>query len=85
MKELIKQVEAKELTLAQALEHAYDEGRRDVVRNQESIEAFEYALKQILDDAKDEILKSQYPEDLIAEYVNARIPIYNQDLIEVRR
>lgn len=83
MKTLLEQVQAKEITIEQALAYTFDEGRRDVVRNQETIDSLEEALKQDLDNAKDEILEEQYPEYLLAEYVGARIPIYNQSLIEV--
>tara|TARA_R100000697_G_scaffold4140_3_gene9024 strand:+ start:79 stop:393 length:315 start_codon:yes stop_codon:yes gene_type:complete len=39
-------------------------------------------LIEDLNDNKKEILDSQYPEDLITEYVDSWIPIYNSDLIE---
>lgn len=35
-----------------------------------------------LNDNKKEILDSKYPEDLMMEYVDGWIPIYNSDLIE---
>ena len=35
-----------------------------------------------LNDNKKEILESQYPDDLIMEYAESWIPIYNSDLIE---
>ena len=39
-------------------------------------------LIEELNDNKKQILDSQYPEDLITEYVDGWIPIYNSDLIE---
>jgi len=42
--------------------------------------------KNLIDDLnenKKEIINSVYPEDLISEYVDNWIPIYNSDLIEV--
>ena len=39
-------------------------------------------LIEELNDNKKQILDSQYPEDLINEYVEGWIPIYNSDLIE---
>jgi hypothetical protein len=39
-------------------------------------------LIEELNDNKKQILDSQYPEDLINEYVDGWIPIYNSDLIE---
>jgi len=51
--------------------------------NKQNIYTLEQNLIEELNDNKKEILKSTYPEDLINEYADSWIPIYNYDLLEV--
>ena len=47
-----------------------------------TMQQLEKNLIDELNDNKKEILESQYPDDLIMEYADSWIPIYNSDLIE---
>jgi len=48
-----------------------------------TIHQLEKDLIDELNDNKKEILEREYPSDLITEYADGWIPIYNGDLIEV--
>jgi hypothetical protein len=43
----------------------------------------EKSLLDTLNDNKDEILKNEYPDDLIKEYVDGEVPVYNSDLLKL--
>jgi len=51
--------------------------------NKQNIYTLEQNLIEELSDNKEEILESKYPEDLINEYADSWVPIYNYDLLEV--
>ena len=44
---------------------------------------FEKDLISELNERKEEILSSEYPEDLISEIADSYVPIYNSDLLEM--
>ena len=50
--------------------------------NKTRINQLEKNLIDELNDNKKEILENQYPSDLITEYADGWIPVYNSDLIE---
>jgi len=52
------------------------------MNNKTKINELEKNLIEELNDNKKEILERQYPEDLVTEFVDGWIPIYNSDLIE---
>lgn len=83
MQDLIKQIESKKLTIEQALQYTYSQGKQDADNEKLTIWKLEERLKQDLDSAREEILESQYPEDLISEYVDSAIPIRNHDLAQM--
>ena len=47
-----------------------------------NIYTLEQNLIEELNDNKEEILNSSYPEDLIHEYADGWVPIYNYDVLE---
>jgi len=51
--------------------------------NKQNIYTLEQNLIEELNDHKEEILESTYPDDLINEYADNWIPIYHYDLLEV--
>ena len=51
--------------------------------NKTTMHQLEIDLIDELNDNKKEILEHEYPSDLITEYADGWIPIYNSDLIEV--
>ena len=51
--------------------------------NKQNIYTLEQNLIEELNDHKEEILESTYSEDLIQEYAESWVPIYNYDLLEV--
>lgn len=51
--------------------------------NKQDIYTLEQNLIEELNDNKEEILESKYPEDLIYEYADSWVPIYNYDLLKV--
>ena len=51
--------------------------------NKQNIYTLEQNLIEELNDNKEDILESKYPEDLIYEYAYSWVPIYNYDLLEV--
>lgn len=51
--------------------------------NKTTMHQLEIDLIDELNDNKKEILEHEYPSDLITEYADGWIPIYNGDLIEV--
>jgi hypothetical protein len=51
--------------------------------NKQDIYTLEQNLIEELNDNKEEILESKYPEDLINEYADSWVPIYNYDLLKV--
>lgn len=53
------------------------------MQNTTTLQDLERDLKASLDADKEAILESQYPEDLVHEYVDSKIPIYNYTLLEV--
>jgi len=50
--------------------------------NKTTMHQLEIDLIDELNDNKKEILKREYPSDLITEYADSYVPIYNYDLIE---
>ena len=53
------------------------------MKDKTTMHQLEKNLVDDLNDNKKEILNAKYPDDLIHEYVDGWIPIYNSDLIEV--
>jgi len=51
--------------------------------NKQDIYTLEQNLIEELNDNKEEIFESTYPEDLINEYAYSWVPIYNYDLLKV--
>ena len=51
--------------------------------NKQNIYTLEQNLIEELNDNKEEILESTYPEDLVNEYAESWIPVYNYDLLKV--
>ena len=51
--------------------------------NKQNIYTLEQNLIEELNDNKEQILESTYPEDLVNEYAGSWVPIYNYDLLEV--
>jgi len=51
--------------------------------NKQSIYTLEQNLIEELNDNKQEILESKYPEDLINEYADSWVPIYYTDILAV--
>ena len=50
--------------------------------NKTTMHELEKNLIEELNDNKKEILENEYPSDLIHEYADGWIPVYNRDLIE---
>ena len=50
--------------------------------NKTTMHKLEKNLIEELNDNKEEILEHKYPSDLIHEYADGWIPVYNSDLIE---
>lgn len=50
--------------------------------NKTTMHQLEIDLIDELNDNKEEILEHEYPSDLITEYADSYVPIYNSDLIE---
>ena len=53
------------------------------MRDKTTMHQLEKNLVDELNNNKKEILKHKYPSDLISEYADGYVPIYNYDLIEV--
>ena len=51
--------------------------------NKQDIYTLEQNLIEELNDNKEEILEGSCPEDVVSEYADSWIPIYNYDLLEV--
>lgn len=51
--------------------------------NKQNIYTLEQNLIEELNDNKKEILEGSCPEDVISEYADSWVPIYNYDLLEV--
>ena len=51
--------------------------------NKQNIYTLEQNLIEELNNNKEEILESTYPEDLVNEYAYSWVPVYNYDLLEV--
>jgi len=51
--------------------------------NKQDIYTLEQNLIEELNDNKEEILESIYPDDLIQSYADSWVPIYNYDLLKV--
>ena len=51
--------------------------------NKQNIYTLEQNLIEELNDNKEDILENSYPIDVISEYAESWIPIYNYDLLEV--
>lgn len=43
----------------------------------------EQSLLRTLEDNKEDILKSEYPDDDIREFVDSEMPVYNSELLEI--
>jgi hypothetical protein len=52
-------------------------------KNKQDIYTLEQNLIEELNDNKEEILEATYPEDLVNDYANSWVPIYNYDLLSV--
>jgi len=48
-----------------------------------TIEELKQDLLEELNDRKDEILGSEYPEDIIHEIVDSHVPVYTQSILKV--
>ena len=51
--------------------------------NKQNIYTLEQNLIEELNDNKEDILENSCPEDVVSEYADSCIPIYNYDLLEV--
>ena len=51
--------------------------------NKQDIYTLEQNLIEELSDNKEEILEGSCPEDVVSEYADSWVPIYNYDLLEV--
>ena len=51
--------------------------------NKQNIYTLEQKLIEELNHNKEDILELKYPEDLVVEYADSWVPVYNYDLLEV--
>ena len=51
--------------------------------NKQNIYTLEQNLIEELNDNKEDILENSCPEDIVTEYADSWVPIYNYDLLEV--
>ena len=51
--------------------------------NKQNIYTLEQNLIEELNDNKEDILENSCPEDVVSEYADSWVPIYNYDLLEV--
>jgi hypothetical protein len=52
-------------------------------KNKQDIYTLEQNLIEELNDNKEDILENSSPEDVVSEYADSWVPIYNYDLLEV--
>ena len=52
-------------------------------KNKQNIYTLEQNLIEELNDNKEDILANSSPEDVVSEYADSWVPVYNYDLLEV--